>query len=79
MAEMHETCDRCGPAVRAVYRADRRGELYLCWHCTNQLGAALSAQGWTIWPAGEQALAPQASGYSGAPAPGTGVSPGGRA
>ena len=42
---MNETCDRCGPAVRAVYRVDRRGELYLCRHCTNQLWAALSAQG----------------------------------
>src|SRR5258707_7602666 len=48
-SEMNETCDRCGPAVRAVYRVDRRGELYLCGHCTNQLWAALAAQGWTIW------------------------------
>jgi hypothetical protein len=64
---MNQTCDRCGPAVRAVYRADRRGELYLCRHCTNQLRAALSAQGWTICPAGQQALALQASEYSGAP------------
>jgi ribosomal protein S27AE len=30
---MNETCDRCGPAVAAVYRA----ELYLCGHCTNRL------------------------------------------
>ena len=64
---MNETCDRCGPAVRAVYRADRRGELYLCRHCTNQLEAALSTQGWTIWPANEQTLAPRATEYSGAP------------
>jgi len=25
---MNETCDWCGPAVRAVYRAGRHGELY---------------------------------------------------
>ena len=56
---MNETCDRCGPAVRAVYRVDRRGELYLCRHCTNQLRAALSAQGWAIWSACEHALAPK--------------------
>jgi hypothetical protein len=24
---MNETCDRCGPAVRAVYRVNRDGEL----------------------------------------------------
>ena len=53
---MNETCDRCGPVVRALYRVDRRGELYLCGHCARQLGPALSAQGWAIWPAGEQAL-----------------------
>jgi hypothetical protein len=45
---MNETCDRCGPAVRAAYRVDRRGELYLCRHCTNLLRPALSAQGWNI-------------------------------
>ena len=28
--------------------------------------AALSAQGWTIWPAGVLAVAPQASEFSGA-------------
>jgi hypothetical protein len=52
---MNETCDRCGPAVRAMYRADRSGELYLCGHCASQLRQALSAQGWTIRPIGEQA------------------------
>jgi hypothetical protein len=61
---MNETYHQCGPSVRAVYPVDRRGELYLCRHCTNQLWAALSAQGWTIWPAREHALAPQASEYS---------------
>ena len=53
---MNETCDRCGPAVPALYRVARRGELYLCGHCARQLWPALSAQGWTIWPAGEPAL-----------------------
>ena len=42
---MNEMCDRCGPA----YLGD----------CTNQLRAALFAQGWTIFPASEHALAPQ--------------------
>jgi hypothetical protein len=58
---MNETCDRCGPTVRAMYRADRTGELYLCRHCASRLWQALSAQGWTIWPASEQALGPHAS------------------
>ena len=59
---MNQTCDRCGPAVRAAYRVDRTGELYLCGHCaTRQTGSALSAQGWTIWPAGKHSLAPQAN------------------
>ena len=47
---MNATCDRCGPAVRAVSRASRGAELYLCGHCTNQLRPALSAQGWAIAP-----------------------------
>ena len=56
---MNETCDRCGPAVRAMYRADRHGQLYLCRHCASRLWQALSAQGWTIrpatiWPTAEQ-------------------------
>jgi len=34
---MNETCDRCGPAVRAVYRVDSTGELYLCRYCGNRL------------------------------------------
>jgi ribosomal protein S27AE len=58
--EMNETCDRCGPAVRAAYRVDRVGELYLCGHCASQQWRALSAQGWTFWPLGVHALAPQA-------------------
>jgi hypothetical protein len=46
------TCDRCGPAVPAVYGARRDGELYLCQHCANRFWSALCAQGWTILPAG---------------------------
>ena len=49
-----------------MYRADRRGELYLCTHCARRLWSALSAQGWTIWPVNEVARAPQASQASGA-------------
>ena len=45
---MNETCDRCGPAARAAYRASRGGQLYLCGHCANQLRPALCAQGWAI-------------------------------
>jgi len=46
---MNETCDRCGPAVRAAYRVSRGGQLHLCEHCTNQHRPALFAQGWAIW------------------------------
>jgi hypothetical protein len=56
---MKETCDRCGPAVRAAYRAHRDGELYFCRHCVNQLSAALSARGWTMRRIGEHVLVPQ--------------------
>jgi ribosomal protein S14 len=56
--ELSQTCDRCGPAVRAVYRAHRNGELYLCRHCANQLRSALSAQEWTIRLIDEYALTP---------------------
>jgi len=44
-----------------VYRVFRDGELYLCRHCANRLWPALSAQGWTIWLIGEDALTPQAA------------------
>jgi hypothetical protein len=50
------TCDRCGPAVRALYRVHKDGELYLCGHCANRLGPALSARGWMIRLIGEDAL-----------------------
>jgi hypothetical protein len=65
-------CDRCGPAVVAVYCVERHGELYLCGHCTNRLGAALFAQGWTIRPASEHALAPRANECPGASSQRTG-------
>ena len=58
---MSETCDRCGPAVGAVYRVDRDGALYLCLPCASQLWGALCAQGWVISLVDERALAPQAS------------------
>ena len=58
---MNETCDRCGPAVRAVYRAGRVGELCLCRHCANRLWPALSAQGWSVRLAGEHELPSQAA------------------
>ena len=58
---MNETCDRCGPAVCAVYRAERDGELYLCKHCASQLWPALFAQGWSIWLADDHVLTPQAA------------------
>jgi len=54
---MNETCDRCGPAVRALFRVDRDAELYLCGHCLDRLWRALYDQGWTIWVIGEQACA----------------------
>jgi hypothetical protein len=65
---MNQTCDRCGPAIGAAYRVDRvnrAGELYLCGHCASRQWRALSAQGWTFWPLGVHALAPQASAASG--------------
>ena len=51
---MNETCDRCGPAVCAAYRANRGGELYLCRHYANTLRPALTAQGWRIGAIHEQ-------------------------
>jgi uroporphyrinogen-III synthase len=57
---MNETCDRCGPAVRAAYRASRSSQLYLCGHCANQLRLALSAHGWAVRPIDTYTLAPQA-------------------
>ena len=62
--QMNETCDRCGPAVRAAYRVHKRGELYLCRHCAPRLWPALSAQDWTIWLVNACAVAPQADGYA---------------
>jgi hypothetical protein len=65
---MNETCDRCGPAVRAAYRVQKRGELYLCRHCALWLWPVLSAQDWTIWPVNANALAPQTYQYADADA-----------
>jgi hypothetical protein len=53
--EMNETCDRCGPAVRARYRAAGPGELYLCEQCAMRLWPVLAAQGWYLWLVGEAA------------------------
>lgn len=53
---MNEACDRCGPAVRAVYHASRDGQLYLCGHCADQLRPTLSAQGWAIRPVARDLL-----------------------
>lgn len=61
---MNETCDRCGPAVRAAYRVQKRGELYLCRHCAPRLWPTLSAQDWTIWPVNVLVLAPQVGEYA---------------
>jgi hypothetical protein len=55
---MNETCDRCGPATRAVYRVDGRGELFLCRHCTSRLWDALFERGWTLWAIAEHDLTP---------------------
>ena len=60
---MNEACDRCGPAVCAMYHADREGELYLCGHCAERLSPALSAQGWSIGSVSEHALTPRRAGY----------------
>jgi len=40
---------------------NRVGELYLCRQCASRQWRVLSAQGWTFWPLGVHALAPQAS------------------
>ena len=58
---MNETCDRFGPATSAAYRVNRVRELFLCGHCARQHWRALSSEGWTFWPLGVHALAPQAS------------------
>ena len=41
---MDETCDRCGPVVRAFYRVDRTGELYLCRHCVPDPAIRIAAR-----------------------------------
>jgi ribosomal protein S27AE len=64
MLKVNETCDRCGPAVRAVYHVTRNGELYLCGHCAKQLWPALSAQGWACAVAVRAAGRTRARGWS---------------
>ena len=54
--EPDQTCDRCGPAVRAAYRVRRQRELYLCKRCANRLWPDLSRQGWTIGPVSDSEL-----------------------
>jgi hypothetical protein len=76
VSEMNETCDRCGPAVRAAYCVQKCGELYLCRHCALRFWPVLSAQDWTIWPVNAHVLAPQACQYARADA---GRDPGARA
>jgi hypothetical protein len=45
MLQMNETCDRCGPAVRAAYRVTRDGELYpLPTLCEPALAGAVRAR-----------------------------------
>ena len=57
---MNETCDRCGPAIRR--RTAWSGSASFPVRTLHEPAmAALSAQGWTIWPLGVHALAPQAS------------------
>ncbi len=73
---MNQTCDRGGPATGAAYRVDRAGELYLCGNCASRHWRALSAQGWTYWPLGVHALAPQASTGPGAGPAGHAAVPG---
>jgi hypothetical protein len=59
--ETSEACDRCGPAAGAAYGVGRIGELCLCGRCAGRQWRALSVRGWTFWPVGVGALAPQAS------------------
>lgn len=57
---MNETCDRCGPAVRAEYRADRgQGFLLFCGHCATRHWSALSSKGWLLSPLSRIASVPQ--------------------
>jgi hypothetical protein len=51
------------PVSGAAGRGGREARVHLryCRHCASHHWSALSAQGWTIWPAGEHAVAPQAN------------------
>lgn len=50
-AIMHESCDRCGPHTRAVFRAAKNElVLTLCGHHTDRLRPHLCSAGWTVLP-----------------------------
>jgi hypothetical protein len=57
-----ETCDRCGPGVRAAWRVTGPGggELCFCGACAAWYWRSLAAAGWDIWPLGGHPAAPQA-------------------
>jgi hypothetical protein len=66
---MRQTFDRCRPAVRASYRVERTGELFLLWALRKPpLADAVCARldNLAYWRA---ALAPQASSALGNPCP----------
>lgn len=55
---MNETCDRCpARAAYSVTRATHR--LFFCTSCSVVLFAAFATKGWTFWPVGAHAIAPQ--------------------
>jgi hypothetical protein len=41
---MNESCARCGPAVPAVYRASRLGQLYLAYQRAVRPGSGMDGQ-----------------------------------
>lgn len=44
-----ETCDHCGPAVRATWRATHGfDQITMCAHCTSKHRLALMDKGWLI-------------------------------
>ena len=58
---MNELCDRCHGQTRAThYVTNGMARLFFCTHCLARHREALDAKGWTIWPIGYQAVAPQA-------------------
>jgi hypothetical protein len=60
---MTSTCDRCGPAVKAAYIAEKEdtiAALHFCSHCANDYYQALTTEGWILTPLDLAAIAPQA-------------------